>query len=289
MHFIFIRKRIVAITLTIAAIISLAIGMIQVARSQDGAVEKEGIRVPILMYHSILKDPERAGKFVVSPDTFKEDMQYLKEHGYEFVFVSDLVAYVHEGKKLPKKPVVITLDDGYLNNLTYVLPILEELDMKAVFSIVGIYTDRFTEVNDPNPNYAHFTWDDVKTLVDSKRVEIGNHSYNLHKMGNRSGVMKKRGESVDAYREFLMQDLGKLQEKLKEHVGVEPTVFAYPFGFMCEETTPILKEMGFKAALTCNEKVNFITSDSELLYHLNRFNRPSGISTESFMRKIIVK
>ena len=88
--------------------------------------------VPILLYHSVLSDSARAGDYVVSPAVFRADMDYLRSHGYTAVFLSQLYAYETAGTPLPEKPVVITLDDGYLNNLTNVLPILRETDMRAV-------------------------------------------------------------------------------------------------------------------------------------------------------------
>ena len=51
----------------------------------------------------------------------------------------------------------------------------------------------------------------------------------------------------------------------------------------------ILQEMGFTALLTCTEKVNEISGDPAVLTSLGRFNRPSGVSTEKFMRKIGIK
>lgn len=50
----------------------------------------EGKCVYIIMYHSILKDPSRTGKYVVTPDSLKSDILYLKENGYTTVFVSEL-------------------------------------------------------------------------------------------------------------------------------------------------------------------------------------------------------
>ena len=82
------------------------------------ATEKE-IFVPSVMYHSLLKDPDRAGDYVVSPAVFEEDMRYLAEKGYETVFASDLIDFVEKGVPLPEKPVLVTFDDGYLNVMTY--------------------------------------------------------------------------------------------------------------------------------------------------------------------------
>ena len=67
---------------------------------------------------------------------------------------------------------------------------------------------------------------------------------------------------------------------------VTPQVFAYPYGFSSPEATPVLKSMGFVAALTCKERVNRLTGDPDQLYDLGRFNRPSGVSTQAFMDRV---
>ena len=128
--------------------------------------DPETVPLPAIMYHSILKSQSRAGTYVVSPSVFREDMQYLLDNGYETVFIEDLIEYT-EGDDLPEKPVMVTLDDGYLNNLTYILPILEELDIKAIISVVGSYTAAFSETPDPNPNYANLPYHDLIAITAS--------------------------------------------------------------------------------------------------------------------------
>ena len=72
-----------------------------VAERQAGAVgaNADGVPVPILMYHSILKDPKLQGQYILSPDELERDMIYLKEHGYTTVFVSELADAVLEGRQ----------------------------------------------------------------------------------------------------------------------------------------------------------------------------------------------
>ncbi len=60
--------------------------------------------MPIIMYHSILKDPSAAGDYVISPKLFEADMEYLKDHGYQTVFMQDLIDYVYEDDPLPISP-----------------------------------------------------------------------------------------------------------------------------------------------------------------------------------------
>ncbi len=242
--------------------------------------------VPILMYHSVCDNEKVQSDYRVSPRVFENDMKYLCDKGYTAVFVSDLVGYVYEGMPLPGKPVIVTLDDGYLNNLTEVLPILEKYDMCATVSVVRAFTERAVKENDPNPLYAHLTWDDIKALEDSGRIEIGNHTGAMHEIGERRGCMKISGESEERYDEVLTNDLTSLQNALTEKSGLTPIVFTYPFGFVSEESLPVIKKLGFLAALTCYERINYINGSVDQLYRLGRFNRKPNMTTEEFMNKV---
>lgn len=282
-------KRVAFFVLAFVAVSVLTVIGYQVEQVQEAHADADvGVALPVVMYHSVLKDPQRAGKFVVSPRVFEQDLQYLKDEGYTAVLVEDLIAYVNRQADLPEKPVLITLDDGYYNNLTYVLPILERLDMKAVISVVGEYTVRFSEAKDLNPNYAHLSWDDINVLRQSGRIEIQNHSYGLHTDQNgRKGSMRKSGESLEAYRKVFLEDTQKLQELLQENCGFRPAAYVYPYGAISDESTGFLKEMGFAASFTCYEKINYITRDNNSLFRLGRFNRPSNLTTAEFMEKIL--
>lgn len=289
-RFIVIRKR-AAVTCAVVLALLLAGGICfaaaGVVTTQEQIQQTESVRLPVLMYHSVLKNPSAAGKYVISPDTFENDLKYLKENGYTSVLSGEIIDYVKNGGTLPEKPVMITLDDGYLNNLTYVVPLLEQYDMKAIISVVGSYTERFSAEADHNPNYSHFSWDDINTCVESGRIEIGNHTYDMHNQKVRRGAMKKRGESEAEYEQALSSDLMKTQELLKDHCGVEPRVFAYPYGAVSNASLDIITRLGFEISLGCGEEVNILTrGDVNCLYQLGRFNRPSGISTEKFMERI---
>ncbi|MCD8126675.1 MAG: polysaccharide deacetylase family protein [Clostridiales bacterium] len=256
------------------------------ALADDGEEDASGVAVPILMYHSIL-GYYQDNDYCLSARQFEGDLAWLKAHGYETVFVSDLAAYVLEGVPLPEKPVVVTLDDGFLNSLTTVLPLLEEYDMKAVVSVVGSYTERAVAEADPNPNYAYLTWEDIRTLSASGRVEIGSHTWDMHSLdGGRMGAGKAPGEAAADYRAALREDLARLQTLLIERSGVTPTTFAYPYGATCPEALPVLQALGFTAALTCEEHINCLTGDSTQLFTLGRFNRPANLTTEDYMARV---
>ncbi len=281
-----LRRRAAVLALALTAAFLLALFVPQEA----GATPTEAggtVRVPIIMYHSVTPDAKNACDYIIPESTFRADMEYLRRSGYTAVFMSDLAAWEAGTAELPEKPVVITLDDGYLNGLTVVEPVLEELGMKAVISVVGSYTQQYAENGDRCPDYAYLTWDDIRALSQSGCVEIGSHTYAMHSLSPRRGCAKMRGESTPRYRQVLENDLGRLQTELWDKAGVKPTVFAYPYGFYSADSLAVLKQLGFTAALGCEEKINSLDRSADELYHLGRFNRPAGISTADFMRRAL--
>ena len=246
----------------------------------------EYIKVPIIMYHSILKDPARSNKYTITPAVLEEDLKYIKANGYETITISDLISYVYDDKPLPPKPIILTFDDGHYNNYGYLYPLLEKYDMKAVISIVGSYTDKFSETNEANLNYSYLRWKDINELISSGRIEFQNHTYNLHdNTHGRIGAKKKNGESDDEYKKILEEDINKLQNEFKENTGYVPTCFTYPFGGISNSSLDIIKELGFKASLSCEEGINKITKNPNSLYLLKRYNRPSYVSTYNIFKK----
>ncbi|WP_024833204.1 polysaccharide deacetylase family protein [Ruminiclostridium josui] len=252
----------------------------------EGLGKYNGIRLPIVMYHGTIPKSKDLGKFVITPKELESDIKYLKDHGYTSITMTDLINYVYNDGELPSKPVMLTFDDGYYNNYIYATPILKNYNMKAVISVVGEFTEASTKIPENNVQYSYVTWEQIKNMNDSGIYEIQNHTYNLHKYNkNRLGAKKNKNESIEAYKDLLLSDVGLLQQKLKELAGVEPNTFTYPFGYICNDSIPILKEMGFKATLTCAEGVNIINKNKkDILFGLKRKNRPHGVSTESFFK-----
>lgn len=278
-----------ALLIALACVVALLLPILYTGQTLAamGRMEaRESVRLPILMYHSLIKNSARAGPYVLSPEVFEQDLKYLVEQGYTAVSASQLIAYVKDGAPLPEKPVMITFDDGFLNNLTYGVPLLEQYNMCAIFSVVGSYTDLYAVTDDRNPAYAYLSYVDICEAVASGYVEIGNHSYDMHRKGQRQGATRKPGESKEAYQAALREDLSRVQQSLDDQCGIPPRVFTFPFGRMDRAAHEVVREMGFEMSLGCAEVVNTITRDPDCLYKLGRFNRPAGISTEAFMKRI---
>ena len=108
--------------LTRAAAAKLISRCVPKAASSSG----KSVQVPVLMYH----DVSYLGRgYSKTPEIFEKQMQELKDAGFHTVFFSQVIDYVENGTPLPEKPIVITFDDGYATNYTYVYPILQKLGM----------------------------------------------------------------------------------------------------------------------------------------------------------------
>ena len=285
-------RRYAVISILVVAVFLFFTGTTLAAINREKAeksaiLENGGVEVPILMYHSLLKNPARHNTYCICPELFESDINYLHNNNYKTVNMQDLINFVYDGIKLPENPVVLTFDDGHYNNVHYAESLLKQYEMKAVISVVGQFSEEFSQSGEVNPNYSYITWEKMREISDSGVFEIQNHSYNMHQnQGRRLGAKKINGESLEEYTKSLTDDLMKLQNKLFESTGIYPTTFTYPFGAISKESDDIIKSMGFKATLSCYEGVAIVQKGKpESLYSLKRILRPCGVSSENFFKK----
>ena len=255
------------------------------AKTATDPPEDTPVTVPILMYHSVCRNNRVRSEYYLTPEKFESDLQYLRENGYTAVFISEIADYAEGRGDLPEKPVALTFDDGYYNWLTTVLPLLEKYNMKATFNVVGEYAEKEGTAQNRSPAYSYLTWEEIAALRDSGLAEIGSHTWAMHTLGARRGCKKMAGESAAHYENALTGDLSRLNQILSERCGFTPTTFAYPFGEISRESVPVLQSLGFRAALTCNERVNRLVRDPAVLFSLGRIHRASHYSTAAFMQK----
>ena len=272
-----------------AAAAVLAAGMIGVLGTLLTVFAADsGVKLPVIMYHAVIDDGARLGKYVISPTELESDFRWLKSHGYTAVLSEDLIRYTEAGAPLPEKPILITFDDGYYNNYLYAFPAAKQYGMKFVLSPIGKCVDLYTETPDQSPYYAHATWEMLREMQSSGLVEIGNHTYDLHKSdGTRLGTKRLSTESMDVYREMLCEDVLCFQEKAKANLGRAPVLFAYPFGAVSDGEPAIIEELGFKVTLSCEERTSTVTRDPKSLVYLGRYLRPSGVTSEAFFNRIL--
>ena len=258
------------------------------ALALPGRAEDEKVRLPIIMYHHVCADPERAGDYVVTPETFENDLKYLKKQGYTAISVAELLAWSRGEGELPEKPVMLTFDDAQDSFRVYALPLLEKYGMCAVVAVVGDYADEYTESGDTNVNYAYMSWDAIGEIAASGRVEIASHTQSMHSpSGARRGCKINPGEDEASYTQTFGADLESVESSIVRATGKSSAAFAYPFGFTCAEAERVLVSHGFSVAFTCTERVNVLSHEPMELLRLGRFNRRSGPSSAEFFGAVL--
>lgn len=244
-----------------------------------------GIKLPVIMYHMILKNPKN-NKFIISEKDFEEDLKYINSNGYTTILVNDLIEYTEGKKELPSKPILLTFDDGAYNNYLYAFPLAKKYNAKFVFSPIAKEAEKYSEIKDEVPEYAHANWGKISEMSNSGIVEIQNHTYNMHSAKKpRIGCTQKNGESKEDYKNKLSKDLEKSQNLILEKTGLKPSAFFYPFGACSKCTEEIVKSLGFKATFICESKINTITKNPDCLFGLGRYLRPPGVPSKKFFSK----
>lgn len=185
-------------------------------------------KVNVLMYHHIQDEKTAKEKgqmsLTVTPDFFRKHLQYLKDNGYSVITMAELKNFFNGGAVLPKKSVMITIDDGYKDNYEVMYPILKEFSFKAnVFVATGLLN---------NPGYM--TWDDLNQMKDL--VYFGNHTWSHY---SSSGTKEKQTEEINL-----------ADKQLREHGLNDEKIFAYPYGSASKNAKEVLTNDGYQVAFT---------------------------------------
>lgn len=238
------------------------------------------IEVMVLMYHDIATYAAADNPWVVSADAFSNQMQLLAMGNYPVISFDDLIAFVDGKLDLPQRVILISFDDGYQSNLDLAAPVLEELSIPALISVLGVQLGQSTYRHTDIPELPFFHLEDTIPWVQAGVFSIGHHSYDMHMLEYREpaetfrmGVLRREDETYETWRAAFTEDFLHLQTKLYETLGVPATIFAYPFGHHNEETENLLKELGIRVTLTSIEGINTVRQgEPQSLFALRRVN-----------------
>ena len=202
--------------------------------------------VPILEYHMVdTQEDADSHVYNVPPEEFARQLDYLQEQGYTTISLLDYMK-ARKGKlELPAKPIILTFDDGYEDNYTTVLPLLEERGMKATVFMVTNF------IGEP----TYLDWDELRAMQ-AYGIEIGSHTAN-HQPLTGMTLAESRDEV-------------HLSKLLLEWNGIH-TVFAfsYPNGKYDPELAQLLQDEDYLAAVTGDAGVNTGHTDPYLLQRTN--------------------
>lgn len=220
--------------------------------------------VPILMYHHIGDSYDQAAAdLTVSPQNFEAQVKYFKESGYNSVTLKEAYNAFENSAALPSKPIVFTFDDGYEDAFVNAVPILKKYGYVGSFAIATELLGR--------PSYG--VWNDVFYAKD-QGMEIISHSE------NHLDLTKPIYSKDDLYREIFLS-----KQILEEKLGTSIDFFVYPYGRFNQTVEQMIKDAGYKMALTTEFGTNI---RENYLFEVQRV-RVHGQNGLEKLRKIFEK
>lgn len=249
------------------------------------------IGIPVLMYHHV----NHKGSFInVTPDNFEKQMRFLKDKGYNTINTIDYLEIINRGLKIPKKTVMITFDDGWLDNWLFAYPILKKYKLKAVVFIITslISQSKKRSINDfiipdhsgclekiktDRSDEVMLSWEEIKEMENSGLIDIQSHSH-THKRWD-----KIFSDNIEL-KEHLYKDLKTSKDLIEEKLNKNCIALCWPWGIYNENYINIAKNLGFKLCFTTEKGTNSIHSD---MYKIKRIVI-GNIGTLNFMKKLFI-
>ena len=212
---------------------------------QDAVVETLRREMPVIMYHRFIEhDSEKGVHGTWMPITmFEKHLRLLKWLGYETLTFRDLAdkGFIHR-LQYGKKYLMITADDGYQDNLTRMLPLLEKYGYKAVVYVVtgeGYNRWDVEQASNPDTRVDLMNGEQLKALVASGHVEIGGHTLTHPRLS-------KLAPEQQAH------EIQENKRQLETLLGHPLLSFAYPYGDMDESAKAQAMAAGYRFAVATN-------------------------------------
>ena len=203
--------------------------------------------VPILCYHRF---GDGGGRMSVSPANFAAQLDWLARNDYHVIRLTQLVAFLEGRESLPRRSVVITIDDGYESAYRFAVPLLRRYGFPAT---LFVYTD-FIGGGDA------LSWKQLRELVDSGLVELGAHSKSHH------NLIERAEEQTDAqYRQRIEIEVRTPREVLEAQLPTKVRYFSFPYGDANATVMDVLKQYHYQLAFTVNPGGNPFFADPLLL------------------------
>ena len=194
------------------------------------------VRVPILTYHRVHLFATEFTKSIpdetVEPQSFEQEIAALDRGGYHSVSQAQLFRALFDGAALPRRPVMITVDDGYVDDIKTILPVLRRHHMVATFYII---TGRFHEQGFLNET-------EVRRL-DAAGMDIGAHT--------RTHVPLNAIPAAQ-----LVPQIEGSRRDLQRILGHFVYFFAYPYGAYDAAVVKAVRKAGFLLAVTTKGGTN---------------------------------
>jgi peptidoglycan/xylan/chitin deacetylase (PgdA/CDA1 family) len=212
--------------------------------------------IPVLIYHHVLPEGENTA---IAESLFIEQMRFLAKNCWHTLSADEFLAFKKGALEIPRKSVLLTFDDGWLDNYLYAYPILQQFGHKATVFLVTEWVEKASKCSPvheigwkahkeavqlaqskPNESVLHIS--QIQEMQDSGLVSFESHTHrhiSLHK------------QSIDFRRE-----LEESQDFFVSRLGKTSRHLCYPFGHYKPEDSLIAKRCGFEICYTVKNGAN---------------------------------
>jgi len=228
-------------------------------------------RLTILMYHRAASIPPdtRYPKNFVSPVTFRAQIEALLGWGYEPITFGQWMSYREHAGRIPRRPFIVTFDDGYDDFAKNAWPVLKPLGVPATVFLVASKLGRTNDWDADEPQTQLLDATAIREL-ESEGVEFGGHGF--------SHIALARVSPNEA-REEVVRCHGALVGLLRK----PPEVFAYPYSNQSATVRKLVREAGFKCAVRGKGRLNWRWTDP---FGLRRILMHEGVGAHEFERTL---
>lgn len=218
------------------------------APTSDGAGYRQ---IPVLAYHRV---GYTEGELTVSPERFNSDLQALQKRGFTSVTLEQFQTFLADRSvELPENPILITFDDGYLDNFEHAYPALQKRGMVGTFFIItGMLGDE-----------ERLAAENVIEMSQGG-MSIGSHT-----------VSHRQLATLD--KDTIHEELLNSKEVLESILGKMVTAIAYPQGSYNDATVEIAQNLGYITGLTTKEGICLKESPDFELRRIPIFKYDSGV------------
>lgn len=209
--------------------------------------------VPVFEYHRVENLDDI---YTIKPEVFKAQMEYLHDLNYKSISVKELVLEMKKANPDLKNKMIISFDDGYVDNLTQASVIMDKYGYRGTIFVAIKFMAW--------PGYV--TWQDLISLQD-KGWEIGSHSWNhVHLDELNAKQLKKELKDSKIFLETFIPNTFKTVD-----------TFSYPNGVYDEKIVLALKKYGYLGAVTGDKGVNTKDTNPYMLHRINISQEKNGL------------
>lgn len=237
--------------------------------------------IPVLMYHKVPKAPLNSPhKTFVIAERFESHLQFFKNQNFSTLHFKDLKSF-WVGKKpfseFPKKPLLITFDDGYLDTLTEAQPLLKKYALKANLFLLG------------QTSFKSNSWDGESDLImdQAQRASLDLSVFEIGAHGLTHASYTKSSESQVLHE--MIESKRCLEVEFKQEVMSQ----AYPYGDTASELSDLSEKAGYLFSVNTDRGGMLLTDDRHQIFRVNIFPEENWFSlwkkTSTWYRKYYFK